>query len=810
MPLSSSPTPAPAMISTGPAAAWSMRFDSTFSFLTYATAMWGFLALVSTGELHGTAIALFVAAFVAALVPGRLGHRLPQWVWNIVSLAAFGYALHGWFGVGERMYAVTYFLLYLEANKLLTARTPGDHLQIYALSFFHILAASVSTTSLLFAPVLTMYLMLVIAALMTLTIRRDAERAFDADVPGTPGARHPHALGQPRDQALGRLGRVPYLDIWLVQLLVVATMVVMVAGVALFWMIPRAAGRNFFPGLGGGNEGPRRSGFAEQVTFGIVGEIQRDPTIVMRAVPNPQDLARRPEFLRIRGTALEEFTGESWRRSNFGFSARLGTLINEAEVSFFDPGGVGIPEDQLFRATITLEPENSGYIFLLDQPVGVRFDGRRLLDMDDRTSSLRIRPPRPMPISYEATAWMQPMALRIEGAGGMGGPRMDSHPTRTWLRDSQRRAEMAPHRIKEIARALLVGAPPSPDRASLQLPLEESPDIAALRSVARDWTEGMESPLAKANEIERRFKTEFGYTLDVPFSRSENHIRRFLLVERRGHCEYFATSMALMLRTLGIPARIVNGYLTDEWTTTGGGRYIVRQEHAHSWVEARLEPDGPWITFDPTPSSGVGSNRIGSSYWRQVSAFLDLLKVSWYQSVIDYDHVNQRETLVNLMRQADGGLVAVQRAIRSWTAWFQGLEGGATASAGGTRRRLMGLAVMGLGVVLLAAVVVFVFWKKRGGAAATAARRATATRETVRAYLALLGALQTRHPRSPSQTPLEYARAVVAREPEPLAEFLPLTQEYYAVRFADAAWSPEALQRIESLKTALLRKPAAP
>lgn len=796
------------LVSTGPASSWSMTFERAFWLLTYATALWGFLALVSTGELHLAAVAGFSGAFVVAVLPGRWGHRLPMWLWNIISLGVFAYALYWWFAVGERMYAVTYFLLYLEANKLLTARTPGDHLQIYALSFFHILAASVSTTSVLFAPVLAVYLLLVIAALMTLTIRRDAERAFEADAPAAADVRHPHALGQPREQALATLGRVRYLDWWLARWLGLATLLVVAAGVALFWVIPRAASRNFFPGLGGGADGPSRSGFAEQVTFGIVGEIQRDSTIVMRAVPDPDHVNRRPEFLRIRGTALEEFTGDSWRRAAWGAGNRGGMLMTESNVRLIDTAG--IPEDQLFTASITLEPENSGYLFLLDQPVALNLESRRQIDVDAGTSSVRVRPPRPLPITYQVTGWLQPMALRIEGLPTINVPNSAESSTPQaprWLRQPARRSSRVPAELFDVAQALLIGEAPSPDRASLQLPLEESVDIAALRGVARDWTQGMDSPLAKANEIERRFKTEFGYTLDVPFSRSENHIRRFLVVERRGHCEYFATSMALMLRTLGIPARIVNGYLTDEWTTTGGGRYIVRQEHAHSWVEARLEPDGPWITFDPTPSAGVGSNRIGSSYWRQLSAFLDLLKVSWYQSVIDYDHVNQRETLVGLIRQADGAFAAVQQALREWSNWFQGLSGGSDATSVMSQRQQVGALVIAAGLVLLGAAAVMMLWKRTAGARVDLTPRKPTSPDAVRAYLALLDVLHSRYPRAASQTPLAYARALAARDPDQLAALLPLTEEYYAVRFAEAPWSPQSLGRIEALRAAL-SKPA--
>ena len=75
----------------------------------------------------------------------------------------------------------------------------------------------------------------------------------------------------------------------------------------------------------------------------------------------------------------------------------------------------------------------------------------------------------------------------------------------------------------------------------------------------------------------------------------------FLFRYRSGHCEYFATAMVLMLRSQGIPARFVTGFLGGENNRLG--YYIVRQSNAHAWVEAYL-PDSGWTVFDPTPPAG--------------------------------------------------------------------------------------------------------------------------------------------------------------------------------------------------------------
>ena len=77
----------------------------------------------------------------------------------------------------------------------------------------------------------------------------------------------------------------------------------------------------------------------------------------------------------------------------------------------------------------------------------------------------------------------------------------------------------------------------------------------------------------------------------------------FLFNVKAGHCEYFATAMAVMLRTRGVVARVVNGFLPGEYNEAAGA-YTVRQSDAHSWVEVYFPETRSWVTFDPTPSAG--------------------------------------------------------------------------------------------------------------------------------------------------------------------------------------------------------------
>jgi transglutaminase-like putative cysteine protease len=103
----------------------------------------------------------------------------------------------------------------------------------------------------------------------------------------------------------------------------------------------------------------------------------------------------------------------------------------------------------------------------------------------------------------------------------------------------------------------------------------------------------------------------FTYDLDVPALRGDDALERFVLEDRRGYCEYFATAMAVMLRATDVPARVVVGFLPGTVTDAPGEEeddglteYTVSTSDAHAWVEV-LFPGYGWVTFEPTPRSDL-------------------------------------------------------------------------------------------------------------------------------------------------------------------------------------------------------------
>jgi transglutaminase-like putative cysteine protease len=192
----------------------------------------------------------------------------------------------------------------------------------------------------------------------------------------------------------------------------------------------------------------------------------------------------------------------------------------------------------------------------------------------------------------------------------------------------------------------------------LQLPESLDQRVAAL---AQSSTVSATTPYDKAATLENFLKTKYSYTLDLTGNPGKDPLAHFLFETRAGHCEYFASAMTVMLRTLGIPAREVNGFLPGEYNDLGGD-YIVRASDAHSWVEAYFPGNG-WVVFDPTPAVPVES----AGFFKRLSQFADWAELTWNDWVIGYDFAHQ-----TVLAQT------VQMRSRNWrevaATWFSGKQ----------------------------------------------------------------------------------------------------------------------------------------
>jgi len=148
---------------------------------------------------------------------------------------------------------------------------------------------------------------------------------------------------------------------------------------------------------------------------------------------------------------------------------------------------------------------------------------------------------------------------------------------------------------------------------------------------------GGASPLRTAENLAAWLERELRYSLELP-GEVEDPIAHFLFERREGHCEFFASALALMLRINGIPARVVAGYYGATFVE-GGGYWLVRNGDAHAWTEAWFEGAG-WVRFDATPPQ-VRAGEVGGA-WAALVEWLDLMQVRWSEWVLDFDGGSQR------------------------------------------------------------------------------------------------------------------------------------------------------------------------
>ncbi len=261
----------------------------------------------------------------------------------------------------------------------------------------------------------------------------------------------------------------------------------------------------------------------------------------------------------------------------------------------------------------------------------------------------------------------------------------------------------------------------------------------------------------------------------------------FLFHIRSGHCEYFATAMAVMLRTRGIASRVVNGFLPGEYNEAAGA-YTVRQSDAHSWVEVYFPQTNSWVTFDPTPPAGRGA-RLRTGLAAQLSKYSEALELMWVQYVVGYDKQEQRSLAASLRKD----LVDLQRGSTN------ALDGARDALPALLRPILIGIACLGaLAVVGLLARRVRHFGWRRGLKVWRTGTELDSS--SVDFYERLIKLLEKQGiKREPNQTPMEFASALG------LSEARAITNAYNRVRFGEEHLSDSERKQIEQSLSELER-----
>lgn len=675
------------------------------------------LSLASPGWLLAV-VALFGARLLlAALQPTwvlRRGHA---------TLAASAVAV-GFFAevvaTGSFLIPAAHFLLAIQLIFLSQERSARNYGLICVVSLVHLMLAAVLSVDLMFGVCFLVYLPAAVAALILLNLKAEVDRyGLPAAVPGRP-------LSLCR-RMLGAIGFVVAAEFALT--------------IAIFLYFPRF-GIQLFQ-LRPVQKGPALSGFGDRIQFGDLGRILENAQTVMsiRLLQDGQVVDGGMLPLRWRATAHDLYENASWSTSQyFGRSVHQPLHPDRGYTPFLLPG-----PGPVITQEITLEPVNTRVLFYLPHLVRLRTATPNLESIFWHAASRTASSPGRSSVSlrYIATS-------RV--------PMWSSEQLRR-----QRPGWAPPARPQSDEAIELVNC--------LQLPNSIG---ERTRALAQKIVAGIPAPAFydRARAVEAHLKAHYDYSLETWAARpGVDPVEDFLFERRRGHCEYFASAMAILLRTLGIPARVATGFSGGEWNEFGQF-YVVRQRHAHAWVEAYIPSVRDWVAFDPTPL-GQAMPQPPTGWLARLDSRLAHLRLLWNAYVVNYSSQEQR----GLMLAATNLLTRISDAVPSWAARLIVLD------AGWGDPSVSGLVALCLLVGLVAGVVFLARWllrRWRGRAG-----RPTVPGEPAVAFYRRMEAILRRHGfrRRAEITPREFAAEVVARGGDAFAPAAIVAEAFGRVRY---------------------------
>jgi transglutaminase-like putative cysteine protease len=515
--------------------------------------------------------------------------------------------------------ALGHWLVYLQLIYMFRVKSVETDWWMFSLGLVQVMVGSVISQNETVGSMLFCWAVLALWVLGLFSLQREASRARTEDGVGE------RARFLPGEEPYPGLLNLPFLFSAMR-----VTLTTLALGGVIFLAMPRWAGGA--RSLRGRGHAQHLTGFDDEVQLGQLGEILENDSVVMSIElfdEHDKRIVPRDDWEPLwRGATMATYERGRWKRPDRHVS---GDVPFQAEgIGEFDPEAA---HQGVIRQQIKLEANDSPVLF------GIR----PIFDASTTASAFR------------------------------GGPEMnpiDGTLVRNDVRQGTYDYEVRSYRNLDI---------PQPGEKSLGpynrtqgLLLEVPDDLrdtlrarAEAAIAARVPPEKRDDTTERARALESylRDSGEFGYSLKLDvIDGSIDPVEDFLVNRKEGHCEYFASALALMLRSVGIPSRVVNGFKGGDWN--GFARILsVRQKHVHSWVEAYLGEvtetaagDGMgggglrrrpiWLTLDPTPGQERDRSvaQVGGIAGR-FRQFTDLVRYVWVFYIVGYDQGRQKRLL---------------------------------------------------------------------------------------------------------------------------------------------------------------------
>ncbi|HEY6262672.1 MAG TPA: DUF3488 and transglutaminase-like domain-containing protein [Nitrospiraceae bacterium] len=583
-----------------------MPFDQAFAFSSILLAATAFSGLVCAQS-----VPLWLALPTITILIMSLLHaggvlslrRAMAWItasstlWNVLLIGAFVILLVDLSVISRDLLpAGIHFLVVLLGIKLLTLQQRRDYRHLYAISLMAILASAALTTDAWYVPIFLLYLLAAVWTLLLYHLTQEKGEIPSIVTPPSTAASH---LMFPR--------RITHSFFWLTNGTAVLTVVLTLF---IFFLIPRI-GAGILQRTSG--EALRTTGFSDQVDLGTIGSVKQDPQIVMRVELPDQPIVEKDRFY-LRGLAYDQYNGRSWSHSG----TRRRSLSSVADGTFLARPAGSRPSNGLsgtIRQDILLELLDTSVLFAA--PFAEFVSGEFL-------------------------------AVQIDDMGGLHLPVSPSSRIRYSV------ISYAPQLIAEERTAASLAYPDSIRSHYLQVPLE-SQKVADL---AHRAIQQAATPFEQTLAIQQYLLENYRYSLENDTATLNHPLEEFLFTRKTGYCEHYATAMVVMLRTVGIPARLVTGFLATEWNEYGG-YFTVRQRDAHAWVEVYF-PQSGWIIMDPTPTV-IGAET--TTRWEAFSRLVGSLRLQWDRLFVHYSAKDQ----LAVVRGVREGSDALRARANQWT-----------------------------------------------------------------------------------------------------------------------------------------------
>jgi protein-glutamine gamma-glutamyltransferase len=713
-----------------------MRFGLVHRIMTDTLAVLGILALLASGQFGAWVSGSLLVGLVIALAIRDVWERYPA-LKHFDSVTVIGVlALQ----IGRLMFdananvldVVIEFAAALQIIRLATRKGAAHDQQVIVLALLHLISGTVLGGGLGYGLCFLGILIVAPGALVLSHLRREVEGNYRQ------GARD--RTGLPVDvPRILRSRRVVGRTFLGVTCLLSIPIVIFTA--LLFILFPRV-GLSLL--LLNRNHSGRYVGFSGRVDLGEVGVLRSDPTLAMRIeMPNLGEKPPERIPLHLRGTALDAYDGRTWTQSE-NWKRPADT---EATILPLDDHWPDSKLDPIMK--VDLEPIDPPVVFMPPTATGLRIKPRNTVGPDSTITAFR-------------------------------GPEGEHRYQPTDDRGLKYEIFLSRRNVPTFRKL------PSNERSRyLKLPPNMPERIGAL---ATTWSKEAKTELERAQAIETHLRTDYKYDLASPSGKDPNPLDHFLFESKRGHCEFYSTAMAIMLRTLDVPTRNVTGFVGGTYNRFGKF-YAVRQGDAHSWVEAYIEGYG-WLTFDPTPPADAAPKSEIVGVWAYLRDLIEATSQRWDRHVVSYD-LSQQLSLFNTFRKYRRG------------------DGSSPTNSTSRNRRGFIFLIVAAGAI---GGAYFYFRRKKlramaavkpGDARSRSALLATALYESLDIAMGVRGVA-----RSPGTPPLKHAELLTSMSHPLASEIYELTNIYIESRFGGRTLDDEE-KRIFERRVRALRNPNA-